>query len=104
MPWERLFASEFLSALREKWFNSHKFPAGTPISDKKYKHLESKYQNSFYHFNDQLNYGLAHYFAESETTKSDINKFLTDLLIALLIKRLSYKNPNKLIKKLLEIS
>ncbi len=103
-PRKRLFASESLSALRKKWFSRHEFPIGIPISDKKYKHLGSKHKNSFYLFNDQLDYGLAHYFAESETTKGNVNKFLTDPLMTSLIKKLSYKNVNEWIEKLLKIS
>ena len=60
MTWKKLFASEFLSALRKKWFNSHKFSASTSISYKKYKYLRSKHKNCFNFFNDLLNYGLAH--------------------------------------------
>lgn len=81
-PQKKLFASESLSALREEWFNSHEFPAGTPISDNKYKHPGSKHKNSFYPFNDKLDYGVAHYFADSKTTKGNVNKFLTDPLMA----------------------
>ena len=33
-PWKGLFASEFSSALRKKWFSGYKFPAGTPILNK----------------------------------------------------------------------
>lgn len=95
MPWKGLLASEFLSALREKWFNSHEFPAGTFISDKKYKHPESKHKNIFYPFNNQLDYALAHYFTKSKTTKGNVNKFLTNPLIAPLTKNLSYKNAIK---------
>ncbi len=94
-PRKRLFASESLSTLRKEWFNSHEFPAGTPISDKKYKHPRSKHKNSFYFFNDQLNYSLPHYFTESKTTKDNVNKFLTDLLMAPLTEKLSYKNADE---------
>ncbi len=87
--------SEFLSALGEEWFSRHEFPTGTLISDKKYKHPGSKHKNSFYPFNHQLDYDLAHYFTESETTKGNVNKFLTDLLIAPLTKKLSYKNGDE---------
>ncbi len=85
-------------ALREKWFSSHKFPAGTPILDKKYKHLGSKHKNSFYPFNDQLDYGLAHYFAESETSKGNVNRFLTNPLITPLTEKLSSKNADEWIE------
>ena len=82
-------------ALRKKWFNSHKLSADIPILDIKYKHLRSKYKNSFYPLNNQLDYGLAHYFAESKTIKGNVNKFLTNLLISLFTKKISYKNADK---------
>lgn len=88
-------ASEFLSTLRKEWFNSHEFSIGTLISDQRYNHLESKPKNTFHPFNNQLDYILAHYFAKLETTKSNINKFLTDPLIVSLTKKLSYKNADK---------
>ena len=47
---------------------------------------------------------MAHYFAESKTTKGNVNKFLFDLLIASFTKKLSYKNVDKWMKKLLKIS
>ncbi len=94
-PQKRLFASESLLVLRKAWFSRHKFPTGIPILNKKYKHLGSKYKNSFYPFNDQLDYGLAHYFEELETIKGSVNKFLTDPLITPLTKKLSYKNVDK---------
>lgn len=95
MPQKGLFASEFLLALKEKRFNSHKFPTDTPIFDKKYKHLKSKYKNSFYPFHNLLHYGLAFYFTKPETTKGNINSFLTDLLMAPPTKKLCYKNANE---------
>lgn len=69
----------------------------------KYKHLGSKDKSSFYFFNDQLNYALAHYFAKLETTKNNMNKFLTNPLIAFFTKKLFYNNANKQMEKLLEI-
>ncbi len=98
-----LFASESLSALREEWFSSHEFFAGIFISDKKYKYLRFKYKNYFYPFNNQLDYGLAHYFTNSETTKGNMNKLLTDLLMAPITKKLPYKNADKWMEKLSEI-
>ena len=95
MPRKRLFISKFLLALREKWFNSHIFSISISISNKKYKHSGSKYKNSFYSFNDELDYGLAHYFAKLETTKGNMNKFLTDFLMTSLIKKLFYKYDDK---------
>ena len=94
-PRDRLLASESLSSLREEWFIGNKFPAGTPVSDIKYNHPGLKHQNSFYPFNDQLDYTLAHYFAESEITKGNVNKFLSNPLMTPLIKKLSYKNADE---------
>ena len=59
-------------------FTKSKFPSGTPILDTRYEHLENQNNNPFYSFNSQLNYVLAHYFANSETTKRNIHKFLTN--------------------------
>lgn len=100
---KKLFVSESLLALKKEWFSSHKFFASTSISKKKYKYPRSKYKNSFYFFNNQLSYDLAYYFAESETTKGNMNKFLIDLLMASFTKKLLYKNADKLLKKLSEI-
>lgn len=93
--WKRLFTSEFLSALRKKWFNSYKFSTNTFILNIRYRYPRSKYKICFYFFNDQLNYVLAYYFAELKTTKNNINKFLTNLLIVFFTKNLSYKNADK---------
>ena len=101
--WDGLFASESLSLLRKDWFTRNKFSAGTLVSDMKYNHPRLKHQNSFYPFNDQLDYALAHYFAESETTKGNVNKFLSDPLMTPLTKKLSYKNADEWMEKLSEI-
>ena len=90
-----LLASKSLLSLREEWFTRNKFPTDILVSDIKYNHPRLKHQNSFYIFKDQLDYVLAHYFAESKTTKSNVNKFLSDLLIITLIKKLSYKNVDE---------
>ena len=92
IPWDGLLASKFSSLLRKEWFTGNKFLAGTPASDIKYNYPGLKYQNSYYLFNDQLDYALAHYFAELETTKGNINKFLSDPLMTSLTKKLFYKN------------
>ncbi len=92
---KRLLASRSLLALKEEWFCSYGFPVDTPISDKKYRYPRSNHENSFYPFNDQQDYAIAHYFADSETTKGNMNKFLIDLLITPLTKKLSYKNADK---------
>ena len=104
MSWKGLFASESLLALSKKQFSSHKFPVGTPISDQRYKHLESKHKSIFYYFNDQLDYALIHYFEESKTARGNINEFLTDPLMVRPIEKLLYKNADKWIEKLLELS
>ena len=73
IPWDKLLVSESLSLLREEWFTRNKFLICTQVSDNKYNHLKLKHQNSFYPFKDQLDYALAYYFAESETTKGNVN-------------------------------
>ena len=98
-----LLASKSLSSLKEKWFIENEFPTGIPVSKIKYNHLGLKHQNNSYLFNDQRNYALAPYFVKAEMIKGNINKFLSDLLITLLIKKLSYKNVDEWMKKLLEI-
>ena len=95
IPRDRLLVSKFLSSLRKEWFTRNEFLTGTLISNIKYNHPRVKHQNSFYPFNDQLDYALAHYFAESKTTKGDINKFLSDLLMTPLTEKLSYKNADE---------
>ena len=102
-PRDELLASVSSLSLREEWFTGNKFPAGIPVSDIKYNHPRLKHQNSFYPFNDQLDYALAHYFAELETTKGNVNKFLSDPLMTPLTKKLSYKNADKWMEKLSEI-
>ena len=68
---------------------------GTPISNIKYDHPGSQNDNLFYPFHNQLDYALAHYFAESETTKGNVDKFLSNPLMAPLIKKLSHQNADK---------
>ena len=94
-PQKRLFVREFFLALREEWFSSLEFSVGILILDKKYKHPRSKSKKNFYSFNDQLDYGIAHYFAKLEMTKDNVNMFLIDPLIILFSEELSYKNADK---------
>ncbi len=84
-----LLGSESSSSLREVRFSDQEFAVGTPISNIKYNHPGFQNDNRFYPFHDQLDYGLAKYFAESETTKSNVDKFLSKPLMAPLTKKLS---------------
>lgn len=104
IPQDGLLINKFLLFLKEKQFIGNKFLAGIPILDIKYNHLGLKYKNSFNSFKNQLDYALAYYFAELKTTKGNINKFLSDSLMSSFPKKLSYKNLDEQIKKLLEIS
>ncbi len=101
IPQDELLTSESLSLLREEWLTGNEFPAGTPISDIKYNHLGLQHKNSFYLFKDQLDYALAHYFGDLETTKGNVNKFLSDPLMTPLTEKLSYKNADEWMEKLL---
>ncbi len=94
-PQAGLLRSESSSFLREVKFCDQEFAAGTPVSNIKYDHPGFQNNNLFYPFHDQLDYGLAKYFAESETTKSNVDKFLSDLLIAPLTEKLSYQKADK---------
>lgn len=82
-------------SLRKVRFNKLEFLTCIPISDIKYDLPRSQNDDPFYPFNNQLDYALAHYFADSKTTKGNINKFLSNLLMALLTKKLSYRNVDK---------
>ncbi len=63
-------------------------------------HLRSRSYNPFPPFNNQLDYILAHYFAESEITKRNVDKFLFNPLMKLITKKLSYCNVDKWLEKL----
>ncbi len=99
-PQAGLLRSESSSLLREVRFSDQEFASGTPVSNIKYNHFEFQNDNPFYPFYDQLNYGLAKYFAEFKTTKSNIDKFLSDPLMALLTEKLSYQNADEWMEKL----
>ncbi len=94
-PQAGLLGSESSSSLREVRFSDQKFAAGTPVSNIKYNHPGFQNDNPFLPFHNQLDYRLAKYFAESETTKSNVNKFLSELLMALVTEKLSYQNMDK---------
>ena len=84
-------------------FSEFKFSAGTPVSDIWYKHPGSQNNNPFCFFNNEFDYALAHYFAELETTKRNINRFYTNSLMKPITKKLSYYNTDKWIEKLCAI-
>lgn len=84
--------SKSSSTFREVMFDKSKFLASTPVSNTRYEHPGSQNNNPFYLFNNQLDYALAHYFAKSETTKRNMDKFLSNPLIKLIIKNLLYCN------------
>lgn len=101
---DELFASKLSFSLKEIQFSKQKFLASIPISNIKYNHPKSQNNNIFYLCNEQLDNTLAHYFADSETTKDNVDKFLSNLVMAPLIKKLFYQNTVKWMEKLLEIS
>ncbi len=88
-------ASESSSSLREVRFSEQEFPAGISVSDIKNYHPGSQNDNPFHPFNDQLDYALTTYFAESETTKGNVDRFLSNPLMAPLTEKLSYRNADK---------
>ena len=78
IPQDGLLGNKLLSSPKEVRFSEQEFSAGTPVFNIKYDHPESQNDNLFYPFYNQLDYVLAYYFAESETTKSNVNKFLSN--------------------------
>ena len=81
--------SELSSTFREVMFSECKFSVRISILDTKYKHSGSQNHNLFYPFNGQLDYLLAHYFVDSETTKHNVDKFLTNSFMKPITKDLS---------------
>ena len=102
-PQAGLLASELSSSLRQVTSSKQDFPAGKPVSNIKYYYRGSKNNNLFYPFNDQLDYALANYFPDFESTKSNVDRFLPDLLMVPLTENLSFQNVDKWIEKLLNI-
>lgn len=70
----------------------------------KYNNPRSQNNNLFNLFHGQLDYILNYYFANLETTKHNIDKFRTNLLMKHITKYLSYHNIDKEIEKLFIIS
>ena len=89
-PQARLFGSELSSFLREIRLCDQEFAIGIPVFKIKYNHSGFQNGNPFYPFHDQLNYKLVKHFVESKTTKSNVNKFLFEPLIAPLTEKLPY--------------
>lgn len=87
---DKLFVSELSLSLREVRFGGQEFSIGKLVSNIKYYHLRYQNNNLFHLFNDQLDYVLAKYFVDFETTKGNVDKFLSNTLMAPLIKNLSY--------------
>ncbi len=87
--------SELSQNFREVTFSKSEFPIGTPVSDTRYVHHGSQSNNPFHLFNDQLDYALAHYFAELETIKCNIDKFLSNSLMKPITKKLLYCNADE---------
>lgn len=98
-----LHVSELLFSSKEVWLGIQEFFADKSVLDIKYYHPGSQNNNHFYLFNDKLDYVLVNHFAESETTKNNVDRYLPDPLIALLTKKLSYQKADKYMKKLSNI-
>ena len=90
IPKDDLLASESILSLKEFKFSEIEFSIGKPVLDIQYHHLGSQNNNLFHQFNNYLDYILAIYFLKFETRKSNIDRFLSDLLIPSLTKKLSY--------------
>ena len=92
---DRLLGSESSLFLREIRFSKEEFPTGTPVSNIKFNYPRLQNDNLFYPFYNYLDYALAHYFAEFETTKGNVDKFPSNPFMVLLIERLSLQNADK---------
>ena len=91
---------ELSSNFREVTLSESEFLASIPVLATRYKHSRSQNNNLFYPFNGQLDYALAHYFADSQTTKRNVDKLLTNPLMKPITKNLSYYNVYEEIIKL----
>lgn len=98
-----LFASKLSSSVRKIIFVEQEFLISKPVSDVKYHYPSFLNYNLFDEFNDQLDYALTNNFAESKTTKANINRFLFNSLMSPLFEKLSYQNANECIEKLSDI-
>lgn len=102
IPQNRL-PSELSLNLKEVMFSKSELLVDTPILNTRYLHSGSQSSNFLYPFNDRLDYALTHYFARSETIKPNIDKFLSNPLMKLITKKLSYRNIDEWIEKLFTI-
>ena len=80
------------------------FLKGILVSNTRYEQPENRNTNLFHLFKDHLDCALAHYLVKLKTTKHNIDKFLSNLLIKPITKKLSYCNTDKWIEKLSTIS
>ena len=103
-PQDGLLASELLASLREVRFSEQGFPVNKLVTDIKYYHLGSQNNNPFHPFNNQLDYAFTTYFTESKITKDNVDKFLSNSLMALLTEKLSYQNTDEWMEKHSDIS
>lgn len=85
-----LYISKSSSSLKEVNFGEQKFLTSKSISNIKYYYTSFQNNNLFYLFNNQLDYILTNHFAEFETTKNNIDRFLSNALMALFTKKLFY--------------
>lgn len=90
-----LLKCELSSSLIEFRLNDQEIVVNTLIFNIKYNHSRFPNDNFFHLFHNQLNYKLAKYFVESKITKKNLNQFLSEPIIALWAKKLSYQNTNK---------
>ena len=90
IPENGLLPSELSLFLKKVRFSEQKFSNNKSISNIKYYYLGFQNNNFFHPFNNWLNYALATYFAKFETIKGYINRFLSNLLMIPLIKKLLY--------------
>lgn len=76
-------------------FSKYKILAGILILNTRYKHPVDKNNNIFYLFKNQVDYILVYFFADSETTKCNIDKFFAHPIIKFITQNLLSRSTDK---------
>ena len=73
---------------RKVIFSKFAFSISKSLLDTRYEYSGNQNNNPAYLFNNQLHYVLVNYFIKSKATKRNIAKFLSNLLMKPIIKKL----------------
>lgn len=92
---DKLFTCKLSLFLKNVRFYKEKFFVSELVLNIKNYYPNFQNNDLFYLLNNVLDYTTTNYFARFKSIKIKINKYLSDLLIARLIKKLFYQNSNK---------